>query len=281
MKIGRYAALCLLAGGVAFGAGSAVSWLPSRTVSATDGDGTAATAVLPDLVPVVLDEAVDASGAARTIHVAKYEVTIADWDRCAADGACTFTPRRRPYQSGDHPITGVSWLDVRQYVGWLSETTGRSFRLPLEREWDFLARDVVEQEVEKLWDDPRLAWAADYASFAKREKKATEPAGHFGANRQGIHDLDGNVWEWTDSCWRSSGASDGTGARASCGGVRVLAGEHKTYQSEFIRQVPLGGCSIGYPPANLGFRVVLDGEPGGTRYGILQGLLRALRIRSA
>ena len=280
MKTRRYLSLCLLAGVLAFGAGSAASWLLGRTASATAGAGAAA-AVVPELVPVALDGNVDAAGAARTIHVAKFEVTIAEWDRCAADGGCSFTPRRRPGQRGDHPVTGVSWLDVQQYVRWLSAATGREFRLPMEAEWDFLARDVVEREVRKLWDDPRLAWAADYANFAAREKKATEPVGHFSANRQGIYDLDGNVWEWTDSCWRASGASDGVGARANCGGARILAGQHKTYQSEFIRQVPLGGCSVGYPPANLGFRVVLDGEPGGTRHGILQGLLRALRVRSA
>ena len=86
----------------------------------------------------------------------------------------------------------------------------------MEREWDFLARDVVEQEVAKLWDDPRLDWAADYLNFGKREKKATEPVGHFGANRLGIHDLDGNVWEWTDSCRRrnATAAASGRGRTA-------------------------------------------------------------------
>lgn len=280
MKARRYLVLCVLAGGLAFGAGSAASWLLSRTASATGGDGPVAEALLPELVPVVLDETVDASGAARTIRVAKYEVTIADWDRCAAGGTCSFTPRRRPWQNDDHPVTGVNWLDVQQYVRWLSGATGRNFRLPMEREWDYLARDVVVQKVEKLWSDPRLAWAADYASFGQREKKATEPVGHFSANRQGIYDLDGNVWEWTNSCWRSNGAADGDRIPENCGGVRILAGKHETWQSEFIRQVPLGGCSIGYPPANLGFRVVLDDEPAVTRLGILQTLLRRLRIQS-
>ena len=279
MKTRRYLSLCLLAGVLAFGAGSTASWLLGRAASATDGAGAAA-AVAPELVPVVLDGTVDASGAARTIHVAKFEATIAEWDRCAADGGCSFTPRRRPGQSDDHPITGVSWLDVQQYVRWLSAATGEEFRLPMEREWNFLARDVVEQEVRKLWDDPRLAWAADYANFATREKRSTEPAGHFGANRQGIHDLDGNVWEWTDSCWRDTGAEGGGRTPRNCGGVRILAGKHKTWQSEFIRQVPVGGCSVGYPPANLGFRVVLDDEPAAARHGILQTLLRRLRIQT-
>ena len=132
----------------------------------------------------------------------------------------------------------------------------------------------------KLWDDPRLAWAADYANFASREKRTTEPVGHFGANRQGIHDLDGNVWEWTDSCWRDGGAGGDNRTPKSCGGVRILAGKHKSWQSEFIRHVPVGGCSVGYPPANLGFRVVLDDEHAVARHGILQTLLRRLRIQS-
>ena len=80
MKTRRYLALGVLAGGLAFGAGSAASWLLSRTASATGGDGPVAEAVVPELVAVVLNESVDASGTARTIHVAKYEVTIADWD---------------------------------------------------------------------------------------------------------------------------------------------------------------------------------------------------------
>ena len=167
MRTRRYLSLCLLAGVLAFGVGSAASWLLSRTASATGGKGAFAVALLPELVPAVLDETVDASAATRTIRVAKYEVSIAEWDRCVADGGCSFTPRRRPWQNDDHPVTGVSWLDVQQYVRWLSRETGQAYRLPKEREWDFLARDVVTQEVEKLWDDPRLAWAADYASFAK------------------------------------------------------------------------------------------------------------------
>ena len=281
MKTRRYLSLCLVAGVLAFGVGSAASWLLGRTAQATFGDGGAAADLMPELVAVVLDDAVDSSGTARIIHIARYEVTIAEWDRCAADGGCAFTPRRRPYQRDDHPVTGVSWLDVQQYIGWLSQETDRRFRLPMEKEWDFLARDVVTQEVEKLWDDPRLAWAADYASFGQREKKTTESVGHFGANRQGIHDLDGNVWEWTDSCWRGSGAEGGDRTPKSCGGVRILAGKHKTWQSEFIRQVPIGGCSVGYPPANLGFRVVLDEKADSAFGGVLQSLRKALDRPSA
>lgn len=69
MKTRRYLAVCLVAGGLAFGVGSAASWLLSRTASATGGDGAFAQALLPELVPAVLDVTVDASGTTRTIHV--------------------------------------------------------------------------------------------------------------------------------------------------------------------------------------------------------------------
>ena len=108
MKARRYIAVCLLAGGLAFGAGSAASLLLSRTASTTGGSDTVGAETLPELVTVALDESVDSSGGARTIHVAKYEITVGAWDRCAADGGCSFTPRRRPYQNADHPVTGVN-----------------------------------------------------------------------------------------------------------------------------------------------------------------------------
>ena len=62
--------MCLLAGGLAFGAGSAASWLLSRSASTTGGSGTVAAETLPALVTVALDETVGSSGAARTVHIA-------------------------------------------------------------------------------------------------------------------------------------------------------------------------------------------------------------------
>ena len=281
MTTTRFVTLSLLAGCLAFAAGSAASWLLGRTASVTgaSGDGRV-DGLLPALVAVELEAAAAATpGGSRTIHVARFEVAIRDWDRCVADGGCAYQPRMRRYQAADHPVTDVSWLDVQQYVQWLSDTTGREFRLPEASEWDFMAKDVVEQETKKLWDDPRLAWAADYAGYGLRKPKATHPIGHYGANRQGVHDLDGNVWEWTATCWRGGGSD--VEATENCGGARVLAGAHKTYQSEFVRQVPAGGCSIGFPPSNLGFRVVLDEDPGVKPGSMMQALRRMFRLPSA
>lgn len=208
-------------------------------------------------------------GGTRDIQMAKYEVTFAEWQACIADDGCTHQPRRRKYTEDNHPVSGVSWNDVQQYISWISARTGQKFRLPLESEWRAVAVNVLDKEVKKLFDDPRLAWAADYANFSKRAESRTRPVGTFGVEENGIADLAGNVWEWTDTCWRSTMAGLKGETTKNCGSVRILAGAHMTYQSELIRKVPIGGCSIGFPPANIGFRLVLEGasqvasdEPG-------------------
>ena len=281
MKVKSFLSRSLLAGCLAFGVGLAASWLLSQLDSDASAKGHLAADLLPDLVTVTLEEEAT-PGELDVLHVARYEVTIAHWDQCVAAGGCAYEPPRRQYQSADHPVTGVNWLDAQQYIQWLSKVTGRDFRLPKASEWDYLAKDVVEQEVEKLWDDPRLAWAADYASYGLRQEKTTRPVGHFSTNRHGVHDLDGNVWEWTDTCWRSNETGDpATTTPERCGGTRILSGTHKTYQSVFVRRVPAGGCSIGFPPANIGFRVVLDGEPDEKTNSMLQVLHETSRIPSA
>ncbi len=210
---------------------------------------------LPEFVPVDVESAGETS---RTLIVAKYEITNAQWDECVDQGGCDFKPKSYPYTRPDHPVSGVSWVDVQQYISWLSEETGLKLRLPTESEWKNFAADVLaKQEAgKKLFDDPRMEWANEYVFFSRRAPRRTRSVGHFGESAAGLADLDGNVWEWTDSCWQSNRESPA--ANASCRGLRVLAGTHVTFIPEMVRYVPIGGCSVGYPPANIGFRVVLD-----------------------
>ncbi|MCH2165291.1 MAG: formylglycine-generating enzyme family protein [Marinovum sp.] len=194
-------------------------------------------------------------GADAEIEVAKYEVTYGQWQECVDAGACSHTPKRWHFTRIDHPVSGVSWLDVQQYISWVSQVTGDTYRLPLESEWRAFAGDILQDKSEKLFDDPRMAWAADYINYGKRSERRTQPIGHHGEAANGIADLSGNVWEWTETCWRRASSTKPERTR-DCGGARVLAGQHMTYQSELIRKVPTGGCSIGFPPANIGFRLV-------------------------
>ncbi len=207
----------------------------------------------PELISV---ELTDQSN--HTIVVAKYEITNTQWDECVDNGGCEYKPQAYPYTRPNHPVSGVSWIDVQQYIDWLSKKTGQSFRLPTESEWKLLAADVLAKQNagKKLFDDPRMEWANDYRFFSQRAPRRTQPVGHFGLSTEGIADLNGNVWEWTESC--ANGIRDSKTSKIHCRGLRVLAGTHVTPMPEIIRYVPIGGCSIGYPPANIGFRVVMD-----------------------
>ena len=114
--------------------------------------------------------------------------------------------------------------------------------------------------------DDRNSGLAAYAdivicAIAKRTDVilVAQSLGGFTANENGIFDFAGNIWEWTDSCFVHH-ASHATGAEASitnCG-VRVVEGRHRTYMTDFIRDRRNGGCAVGKPPLNLGFRLIRD-----------------------
>ena len=88
-----------------------------------------------------------------------------------------------------------------------------------------------------------------------------KPRGAYGANENGLYDQSGNVWEWTDTCYKrsiisTSGEFTNSGS-GNCG-VRVVEGKHRSYMSFFIQDAKSGGCAVGTPPDYLGFRLVRD-----------------------
>jgi formylglycine-generating enzyme required for sulfatase activity len=85
-----------------------------------------------------------------------------------------------------------------------------------------------------------------------------KPRGHYGSNTRGLEDFGGNVWEWTSTCYaRTTIGADGLveNVTDNCG-VHVLEGRHRAYMSTFVRDGKSGGCAVGTPPENLGFRLV-------------------------
>jgi formylglycine-generating enzyme required for sulfatase activity len=164
----------------------------------------------------------------------------------------------------DVPVTGVSFDDARAYAGWLSAVTGETWTLPSHEEIAIVAGSRFPDDALGVDPDsrnPALRWIADYEREARR-KTESDPVpktrGHFGENEFGLADFSGNVWEWTTTCQRRVDlAGDGAATLSTCG-IYVTVGPHRAPMSAFVRDPKSGGCSVGTPPANLGFRLIRD-----------------------
>ena len=173
----------------------------------------------------------------NALALGRYEVTV--WEYRAfvlatggggAGGGCNSSGASWRYpgypQTDRHPVVCLSWDDAQAYVSWLSRTTGATYRLPTEAEWELGA--VGSQP--GCYDD-------------RTQRRSTCPVGSYGGNPAGLSDMVGNVWEWTADCWdddcgrrvlrggswfgdgrylRPAGrSSDLTAARRNLGGFRV------------------------------------------------------------
>lgn len=198
------------------------------------------------------------------LTVMKYQVSEADYRRCVDAHACVATSQADRY-GDDRPVTGVSFDDASAYARWLSRATGEVWRLPSHEEIAYAAADRFPDDalgVDEDSDNPALRWLADYDRETAR-KAASDPEprerGHFGENAYGLADFAGNVWEWTTTCHRRVDlATDWTASAVSACGVYVTVGQHRSPMSDFVRDSKTGGCSVGAPPANLGFRLIHD-----------------------
>ena len=172
----------------------------------------------------------------------------------------------RQAAAADRPMVKVSWHDAQAYAAWLSRETGAHFRLPTDEEWAYAAGSRFADDAlpeAAYGDDPGRRTLAIFDREVSRTQgieKAPQPVGTFGANEHALLDLAGSVWEWTDSCYVRAAIEPSGDARATtvnCG-VRVVEGAHRTYITDFIRDALKGGCAVGTPPSNLGFRLVRD-----------------------
>ena len=197
-------------------------------------------------------------------EIMAHQVSRDEYGRCVTAGACA--PALAGAGPADAPVTGVSFLDAVSYAAWYSRVLGETWRLPSATETAVAAAERFVGDGDAIPDDPAnpaARWLRAYRAEARADRAPDplpKPRGHYGTNSLGVADFGGNVWEWTSTCYaRVTLGLDGTPAQTTenCG-VRVLEGQHRAYMTEFIRDPQGGGCAVGTPPDNLGFRLVRE-----------------------
>ena len=164
------------------------------------------------------------------------EITFKQWDACVAEGGCNGYRARDPgWGRGDRPVVNVSIDDARAYAAWLTLRTGQAYRLPTEAEWEYAARAGANGpfSFNGSLTTARANYHGRYAynGPAGQYRQRSTPAASFEANAFGLHDMHGNVWEWTDDCWSTDAAPAADcsqfvlkGGAWNTGGWRLRAG---------------------------------------------------------
>jgi formylglycine-generating enzyme required for sulfatase activity len=192
-------------------------------------------------------------------------------------------------QSDNHPVVCVTWHDAQDYVRWLSNRTGHTYRLLSEAEWEYAAR--AGSTGPYPWGPSASHEYANYGADVCCSGLATgrdtwvntSPVDAFPPNAFGLYDMHGNTLEWVQDCLAPSYAglpTDGsayqvdgplrtTGRLASLNGLRacdyrILRGGDWGNPPGMIRSAyrnwgpPAGATLETYGSGGVGFRIGRD-----------------------
>jgi formylglycine-generating enzyme required for sulfatase activity/class 3 adenylate cyclase len=216
---------------------------------------TAATVSEPDMLPILgghflmgssgdMSEQPIHGVTVRPFLLAKYPITVRQWQDCTRAKACVY----QPSGNDDAPVTNVSWDDAHQFVTWLSEATHRSYRLPTEAEWEYAARGGTETRY--WWGNvmkPGFAVCKGCGNAVTPMKVGTGLPNPFG-----LYDISGGVAEWMEDCWvkdYSGAPADGSARRSATCGEHVLRGGSWNNGQDDIRSASRDyyNASVRYP----------------------------------
>ena len=161
------------------------------------------------------------------------------------------------FKDCDHcPVEQVSWNDVQGFIRELNAQTGKIYRLSTEAEWEFAARGGSQSNVcyySGSNDLNAVAWNSGNSG------SKTHIVGVKQANKLGIYDMSGNVWEWCSDWYGTySSYSETNPTGASSGESRLLRGG--SWNNNACRVADRVAYSSGSRYTDCGFRLVLPVE---------------------
>ena len=136
------------------------------------------------------------------------------------DAGATWQDDYAGRKAGDNlPVVNISWNDAAAYAEWLSQRTGKVYRLPSEAEFEYALRggtstlywwgdDTPTRLVENLTGSSDRSRSGRRWSHAFRGYRdgywGPAPVMSFAANPFGLYDINGNVSEWVLDCWHDN-----------------------------------------------------------------------------
>jgi formylglycine-generating enzyme required for sulfatase activity len=135
--------------------------------------------------------------------VSRYEITNQQWLACVRGGGCsrdgggTIDPNTR------FPIEFVNWQDAHDFASWLSNTTGKKYRLLSEAEWEYAMRGGRNDTYPwgaSMVSDAAVCWGCA-GPYDGARTKSVAPIGRYPSNSFKLYDLAGNVSEIVEDCW--------------------------------------------------------------------------------
>ncbi|HEV7375816.1 MAG TPA: bifunctional serine/threonine-protein kinase/formylglycine-generating enzyme family protein [Pyrinomonadaceae bacterium] len=192
----------------------------------------------------------------QTFYLGKYEVTQAQWQALMSENPSEF--------KGDNlPVEHVSWNDAVEFCKRLSAKTGREYRLPSEAEWEYACRAGTTTPF--AFGNSLTSAQANFdgrspANDAGIFRQRPTPVGSFQANRFGLYDMHGNVWEWCLDVYHDSydGAPSDGSAWLGASGYRTLRGGSWLSVADGLRSAVRERLAQDENFAGIGFRIAAD-----------------------
>lgn len=196
----------------------------------------------------------------KDFKMSKSEITFEQWDACADAGGCSYKPHDEGWGRGNRPVINVSFNDItEQYIPWLNKTTGDSYRLPTEAEWEYASRSGRTSRYSWGYTINCSQARYGYLSGECKKRQNTDRVNSFLANSFGLNDMHGNVWEWTQDCWNDSYTGAPSNGKAWSQGdcsQRVLRGGSWLSRPDALRSAYRFRNSTTVRNNDLGFRLV-------------------------
>lgn len=206
----------------------------------------------------------------KPFAIGKFEVTFREWDACVAAGGCDdHGTGDRGWGRDQRPVILITWDHAKAYVSWLSDLTEQRYRLPSETEWEYAARagTTTPFSTGQTITTDQANFNGNYTYNGSDKgvyRKQTAPVGSFPANAFGLHDMHGNVYEYTEDCFHETyeGAPvDGSPWISEICERRVQRDGSWKGRPPYIRVAARSSVVTNYGRDSFGFRVARDLAP--------------------